>query len=138
MSGDAQRIVQGWLDASAQSIVSRCHDAHMDLISEKVSLLGVPGFEVIKYDDWSRYCKDEFDDDLVKQVRYDGAEVVAAGLSLIIFRAVETVEVEDGPLDRNGIEGTLERESDGKWRLTQERILSTEELERYQLVVPEI
>ena len=107
----------------------------MDLISQKVSLLGVPGFEVIKYDDWSRQCKDEFEEEMVKQVRYERAQVIAAGLSLIIFRAVETIEVSDGPEDRNGIEGTLERETDGKWRLTQERILSAEEAERYQLVV---
>ncbi len=131
----AQDIVQQWLNASASTAAAGQHEAHMALISEKVSLLGVPGFEIIKYDDWSLQCKDEFEEGLVKKVFYEATEVVAAGLILIMFRAVETVEVSDGPIDRNGIEGVLEKESDGQWRLTQERILSVEEAEKYALPV---
>ena len=131
----AQDIVQRWLSDSASTAAAGQHEAHMALISEKVSLLGVPGFEIIKYDDWSRQCKDEFDEGMVKQVFYEATEVVAAGLKLIMFRAVETVEVSDGPIDKNGIEGVLEKESDGEWRLTQERILSDEEAEKYALPV---
>ena len=131
----AQDILQQWLSASASTAAAGQHEAHMALISQKVSLLGVPGFEIIKYDDWSRQCKDEFEDGLVKRVIYEATEVVAAGLSLIMFRAVETVEACDGPIDRNGIEGVLEKESDGQWRLTQERILSVEEAEKYELPV---
>jgi hypothetical protein len=135
MTGKAKEIVETWLDANVSTAHARLHLEHMDLISRTVSLLGVPGFEVIKYDDWSRQCKDEFEEELVKEVRYERAEVIAAGISLIIFRAVETIEIADGPEDRNGIEGTLARETDGKWRLTQERILSGEEAEKYQLAV---
>ena len=131
----AQDIVQQWLNASASTAAAGQHEAHMALILEKVSLLGVPGFEIIKYDDWSSQCKDEFEEGLVKKVFYEATEVVAAGLMLIMFRAVETVEVTDGPIDRNGIEGVLEKESDGQWRLTQERILSVEEAEKYALPV---
>ena len=127
--------MQQWLSASARTAAAGQHEAHMALISHKVSLLGVPGFEIIKYDDWSRQCKDEFDDGIVKRVIYEATEVVAAGLILIMFRAVETVEASDGPIDKNGIEGVLEKESDGHWRLTQERILSVEEAEKYELPV---
>ena len=95
----------------------------------------VPGCEVSKYDDWSLQCKDEIEEGLGKKVFYEATEVVAAGLMLIMFRAVETVEVLDGPIDKNGIEGVLEKESDGQWRLTQERILSVEEAEKYSLPV---
>jgi hypothetical protein len=135
VTGKAKEIVETWLDASLTTAHAREHAEHMDLISKTVSLLGVPGFEVIKYDDWSRQCKDEFEEEMVKHVRYERTEVIAAGMSLIIFRAVEIIEVEDGPEDRNGIEGTLVHERDGKWRLTQERILSAEEAERYQIAV---
>ena len=131
----AQDIVQQWLSTSASTAAAGQHEAHMALISQKVSLLGVPGFEIIKYDDWSRQCKDEFDEGMLKQVFYEETEVVAAGLVMIMFRAVETVEVSDGPIDRNGIEGVLEKESDGQWRLTQERILSPEEAAKYALPV---
>ena len=131
----AQDILQQWLDASANTATSGEHEAHMALISHKVSLLGVPGFEIIKYDDWSRQCKDEFDEGMVKQVVYEATQVVAAGMMLIMFRAVETVEVLDGPIDKNAIEGVLEKESDGRWRLTQERILSNEEAKKYELPI---
>ena len=131
----ALNIVQQWLSNSASTAAAGQHEAHMALISQKVSLLCVPGFEIIKFDDWSLQCKDEFEEGMVKQVVYEATEVVAAGLNLIIFRAVETVEVSDGPIDRNAIEGVLEKEGDGQWRLTQERILSLEQAQKYAFPV---
>ena len=133
MTESPEVVVSEWLQASASAATRGEHKQFMDLISSHVSLLGVPGFELIDYDDWSRQAKDEFVDGVVKRVDYKGSEIVAAGLTSIIFRAVETVELVDGPPEQNGIEGTLGKESDGKWRLTQERILSPEEAHRYNL-----
>lgn len=38
------------------------YTSHMDLISKDVSVYGVPGFDVIGYDDWTRQCEYAFDE----------------------------------------------------------------------------
>jgi len=52
-------------------------DAHMNLVSKDVSVFSVPGFDVIGYDDWFNQCKHEFENKLLKQVSYEGLNVLA-------------------------------------------------------------
>jgi len=47
----------------------------------------------------------------------------------VMFKTVETVEANDGTVQAHGVEIILEKETDGKWRVVQERILSREEAE---------
>jgi len=104
-------------------------EAHMDLISKNVSVYGVPGFEVIGYQDWFKQCKHEFENQLLKQVSYQGMNVLAQTPDRVMFKSLETVEGSDGTVNTNGIEFIIEREQDGVWRVSQERILPEDELE---------
>ena len=104
-------------------------DAHMELISKNVSVFGVPGFDVIGYEDWFNQCRHEFDNKLLKQVSYKGMNVLAEMPDKIMFKSVETVEGEDGTVNTNGIEFIIQKEEDGVWRVTQERVLPDDELE---------
>ena len=54
---------------------ARDYEAHMDLISKKVQLFGVPGHEVIDYAAWSAQCKHEFENQLLTSAHYDGIKV---------------------------------------------------------------
>ena len=112
------------LTANAGAFVS-----HMDLISKQVSVYGVPGFDVIGYDDWARQCEYEFDEGLLKRVSYEGLRVVTATADNILFKTAETVEGTDGTVNRQGVEILIRREEDGKWRVVQERILDANEME---------
>lgn len=103
--------------------------AHMNLISKEVSVYGVPGFEVIGYDDWYNQCQHEFENKLLKQVSYQGLNVLAETPERIMFKSVETVEGSDGSRNVNGIEFIIQKEEDGQWRVSQERILPEDELE---------
>ncbi len=103
--------------------------AHMDLISQQVSVFGVPGFEVIGYDDWARQCKHEFAAGLLKQVSYAGLRVVTLAPGNVLFKTTETVEGTDGTVNRQGVEILIRKEDDGKWRIVQERILADDEME---------
>jgi len=104
-------------------------DAHMNLISKDVSVYGVPGFEVITYDDWFNQCKHEFDNKLLKKVSYDGLNILAETPDRIMFKSIETVEGSDGIVNSNGIEFIIQKEDDGQWRVGQERILPDDELD---------
>lgn len=103
--------------------------AHMDLISKDVSVYGVPGYDVIGYDDWARQCKYEFEEGLLKGVTYEGLNVVTMTPGNVLFKTLETVEGTDGTVNRHGLEILIRKETDGKWRVLQERILAENEME---------
>jgi hypothetical protein len=104
-------------------------DAHMNLISKGVSVYGVPGFEVITYDDWYKQCAYEFENKLLKGVSYQGLNVLAETPERIMFKSVETVNGSDGSSNTSGVEFIIQKEEDGQWRVSQERILPDDELE---------
>jgi len=104
-------------------------DAHMNLISKEVSVYGVPGFEVITYDDWFNQCKHEFENKLLKKVSYEGLNILAQTPERVMFKSLETVEGSDGSINTSGIEFIIQKEEDGQWRVAQERILPEDELE---------
>lgn len=130
----SEQIVSAWLDAVKQTI--RQHDltAHMDLISKQVSLTGVPGFEQIGYDDWYQQCQQEFAEQLVAGINYEGLVIRAATASRVMFQTYETIITSSGERHAQGIEALLELETDGKWRLLQQRILSNDEARHTGLI----
>lgn len=117
------------LAALALTANTGAYGSHMDLISKEVSVYGVPGFDVIGYDDWARQCKHEFDEGLLKQVSYEGLRVVTLTPGNVLFKTTETVEGTDGTVNRQGVEILIRKEADGKWRVVQERILAEGEME---------
>lgn len=130
----SQIIAEQWLLDAVRTANAKDHDAHMDLISKQISLQGVPGFESIGYDDWSRQCQHEFENNLLKSVRYDGFKLVAETATRVMFKTYETVEATDGTVNAQGVEMLLVKEDDGKWRLAQERILPPDESAHDKLV----
>lgn len=64
---------------------------------------------------------------MIKSVRYDGFKLVAETASRIKFETFDTIEATDGTVNAKGVEMRLEQKDDGKWRLTQERVLAPDE-----------
>lgn len=122
-----EKIAQTWLDECCYTIQSYNHTAHMNLISKDVLVYGVPGFDVIGYDDWFSQCEHEFSEKLIAQASYEGLKIRQSNDKQIMFLTQETVRATDGAVDTHPIEIVLSQETDDKWRVTQERLLSTEE-----------
>lgn len=120
---------QQFLDDMARTANALDLAAHMNLISKEVSVFGVPGFDVIGYQDWYNQCEHEFGNRLLKRVSYQGLNVLAEMPSRIMFKSIETVEGTDGAVNISGIEFIIQKEADGVWRVSQERILPEDELE---------
>ncbi|MDH5711103.1 MAG: hypothetical protein OEZ15_05510 [Gammaproteobacteria bacterium] len=120
---------QNFLDAMASTANALNLDEHMNLISKEVSVFGVPGFEVIGYQDWFNQCQHEFENKLLKQVSYQGLNVLAETPDRIMFKSIETVEGSNGEKNSNGIEFIIQKEDDGQWRVMQERLLPEDELQ---------
>jgi len=117
------------LEALALTANAGAYTSHMDLISKEVSVYGVPGFDVIGYDDWARQCEYEFDEGLLQRVSYEGLRVVTVTPENILFKTLETVEGSDGTVNRHGVEILIRKEVDGKWRVLQERMLAEDEMD---------
>lgn len=124
-----QDIAAEMLAALASTANAHDYPAHMALISPSVNVFGVPGFDVIGYDDWARQCKHEFEHGLLREVHYEGLRVVSATSDNVLFKTIETVEGTDGTVNRQGVEILIRRESDGAWRVVQERILAPDEMQ---------
>lgn len=130
----SEAIARQWLEMSAATANNKQFDAHMDLISKTVSVTGVPGFDNIDYEAWARVCEKEFADGVLSSVRYDGLTSLSATETQVQFKTFEVVEASDGTVNANGIEVVLELESDGKWRLVKERVLTDTEARQEGLV----
>ena len=117
------------LEALALTANAGAYTSHMNLISKQVSVYGVPGFDVIGYEDWARQCQYEFDEGLLKRVSYEGLQLVTVTPGNVLFKTTETVEGNDGSVNCQGVEILIRKEEDGKWRVLQERILADDEMD---------
>ncbi len=130
----SREIAQQWLNDLADTANAKDFAAHMALISRRISLHGVPGFETIGFDDWSRQCQYEFENNILKSVHYAGFKLVAATDKAVMFKTFETVSATDGAVNAQGVEIMLEKEPDGQWRMVQQRILPNDEAAHDQLL----
>ncbi|MCF6189312.1 MAG: hypothetical protein L3J51_02405 [Cocleimonas sp.] len=124
---DATSIAQKWLDDSALTATNRQFEEHFNLVSKKVKVTGVPGYDSISYDDWSRQSEIDFKEGLLESVSYEGFKLVATNERQIMFKTIETICATDGTKRAHGIEILLGLEEDGVWRVTQERVLTDDE-----------
>ncbi len=129
------RIAQEWLDASAKTATDKDFEAHFNLISKKVRVTGVPGFEQgISYDDWARQSEKEFKDNVLQKVTYDGLKMSAHNDTQIMFKTMESVFANDGTHRTHGVEILLQKEEDGVWRVIQERLMTHDECRHVGLI----
>ena len=120
-------IAQKWLDASALTATNKQFEEHFNLISKKVRVTGVYGYDSISYDDWARQCEQEFKDKVLKSVSYEGLKMLASNETQVMFKTVETVLAHDGTRKAHGVEILLTQEDDGVWCVTQERVTTNAE-----------
>ena len=124
---NSEKIAKEWLNASAATASKKQFDAHFSLISKKVRVTGVPGFESISYDDWARASEKDFKENVLEKVSYKGFQLNAHNEKQVMFKTVESIFVNDGTKREHGVEILLEKEEDGVWRVIQERVMTHDE-----------
>ena len=130
----AEKIAKKWLDASALTASNQDFEAHFNLISEKVRVTGVPGFDSISYDDWARAAKKDFEEGTLEKVTYEGLKLNAQNEKQIMFKTLENIFVSDGTKKTQGVEILIELEKDGEWRVIQERVMTGDEIRHVGLM----
>ena len=119
----AQQIAEQWLNESADTASQKNLAAHMGMISKRISVEGVPGFDNINYDIWYKQCQHQFANAMIKSIAYKGVNLVNAEDKQIVFTVFERVIGTDGTLNEQVVEMQLEMEVDNVWRLAKERVL---------------
>ena len=119
----AQQIAEQWLTDAAESAGQKDLKGHMGMISKRVSVQGVPGFDNIDYDTWYTQCRHQFENSMIKSIAYKGFNLISAAETQIVFTVFETVVGADDTLNEQIVEKSLEKEDDDQWRLVQERVL---------------
>ena len=119
----AQKIAEQWLTHAAETAGQKDLKGHMGMISKRVSVEGVPGFDKIDYDIWYKQCRHQFENAMIKSIAYKGFNLVSAAETQIVFTVFEMVVGADGTLNEQIVEMSLEKEDDDQWRLVQERVL---------------
>jgi len=119
----AQQIAEQWLTAAAETAGNKDLEGHMGMISKRISVLGVPGFDNIDYDIWYNQCQHQFSMSMIKSIAYKGFNLISATEAQITFTIYETVVGTDGTLNEQIMEMLLEKEDDGVWRLVSERVI---------------
>ncbi|NOY66490.1 MAG: hypothetical protein GXP13_03660, partial [Gammaproteobacteria bacterium] len=118
----AQQIAEQWLTQAANSAGQKDLKGHMEMISKRVSVQGVPGFDNIDYDIWYKQCKFQFENAMIKSIAYKGFNLISHAETKIVFTVFEAVVGADGTLNEQIVEMLLEKEDDDVWRLVQERV----------------
>ena len=119
----AQEIAEQWLTRAAETAGNKDLKGHMGMISKRISVEGVPGFDNIDYDIWYKQCKHQFEMSMIKSIAYKGFNLISSMETQIIFTVFETVVGSDGTINEQIVEKSLEIETDDVWRLVQERVL---------------
>ncbi len=126
-------IINEWMQKSMQTLAAHDAEGHLALISKEVVVHGVPELETINYNDWAAQVRHEFANKLVKSVVFHGDRIRVENPEDIMFNTLEVITASDGSVLRNGLEVVLKKESDGVWRVIQERILNKDEMQHYGL-----
>ena len=116
------KVAKEWMESLAATANAKNFDAHMELISKKVKVFGLPDIEVVEYEGWAAQCKHEFEQGILKSYRYGDLNVLLMMPGKVAFETRETVEANDGTVNVMDVEIVIEKESDGKWRVIQENV----------------
>lgn len=125
--------LDNWLDQFTRSALARDLDGHMAMISREVMVFGVPGFDMLGFDDWYQQCAHEFPQGLLSDLSYSAVNVRSTHAGQVLFKCLETVTTADNGVTSRAVEMLLQREAD-VWRLKQLRLLPEDEARHDGLV----
>ncbi len=116
------RTVHAWCLDVSQSIKQRDLDRHMQLVSKKINIYGLPSKGVIDYKEWRARRKFEFKNESLITLNYQDVKLIGSSARRLRFTATETMVGKDGKMVILNANFILEREDDGVWRVVEENI----------------
>ena len=114
--------IRKWLSNITETAKAKDLKQHMDLVSEKVAVYGMPSGKTLNYADWQNRRQSEFKRGLIKGLAYNNLKIKTFGLRRLIFDIEEIMDGTNGDLAIINKQVVLEEEQDNKWRVVEETI----------------
>ena len=118
----SQELILNWLDRISESVKKRDLDAHMELVSKKVLVYGIPDQESLGYYDWKRRRRNEFNNNRLASLTYNNLTIKTITLRRLGFLVTEIMQATTGQGVQIDKEIILEQESDNEWRVVEETV----------------
>jgi len=118
----AEQTVRSWFTNMSSSVRARDMDQHMQNISRRINVYGMPSKAVIKYKEWKSRRHNELTSEDLIALNYQGIRIISSSAKRITFNTSETMVGKNGmmvTLDKNII---IEVEDDGVWRVVEENV----------------
>ena len=131
-----ETVIATWIAAITTSVKNRNLDAHMQLISPKVQVYGMPSKAVIDFNEWRTRRQVDFKSGELLSVNYEFQRIITNMPRRITFAAVENMLNNKGKLIRLDKTIILEKEEDGIWRVVEESIKEWK-IKKYDISNPE-
>lgn len=128
----AQHIADDWLNAISDSVKEKDINAHMKLVSKDVHVYGIPGTEVLNYQNWLYRRHNEFLNDKLHSLQYKLIRIKNDQQRRLGFEVEEQMVATDGRAYIISKDILLEREQDDNWRVVEEKIHSWLKMEMGQ------
>ncbi len=118
----SQELILNWLDRMSESVKQRDLDAHMELVSKKVLVYGIPNRETLGYYDWKQRRRNEFYRQRLASLTYSNLNIKTITLRRVGFEVTEIMQATTGQKVQLEKEILLEQEADNEWRVVEETI----------------
>jgi len=120
----AEQTIHAWCIDLSRSIQQQDIDKHMQLVSQRVQVYGMPTKDTINFRQWKSRRKNEFVNDTLLAINFKEVRLISSTPKRLRFNTQETMLGKDGKmvlLDKNI---TLELEEDETWRVIEEKVNS--------------
>lgn len=120
----SQELIINWLGRLSDSVANRDLNAHMALVSKKVTVYGVPKHHRIDYTGWKRRRRNELTSEKLASLSYSNLTIKTITLKRLGFEIIETMQAASGRRIIIEKDVMLEQEEDNEWRVVEEKIRS--------------
>jgi len=117
---EMQHIAEQWLKAYAYTVATGNVDAHLDLVSTRLQVVGISRRGFLEYRDWAKRRRNDIAKGRLLRVSHRQLELGACAAGRLCFRVEETLKSNRGEtyvLDKDVV---LNLDPDGKWREVEE------------------
>lgn len=125
----AQHIAEDWLKAISDSVKNQNINEHMRLVSRHVQVYGIPGIDMLNYQQWLYRRHNEFLRNRLFSLQYRIIRIKNDQQRRLGFEVEEQMMATEGKAYIIHKDILLEREEDGNWRVVEEKIHSWQKME---------
>ncbi len=119
---EMKNIAEQWLKAYAYTVATNNIESHMDMVSQRLQVLGISSDGFLEYREWAKRRRNDMEKRRLLRVTYHNLIMGTCSRDRMRFTVEETIKSTQGETYSLNKEIVLSLEKDGKWREVEEHI----------------